>query len=68
MQAPILIKISLHYLEFPVSERDWRSDPRGITDGTDGLYLAPRELAKYGPLYLNMGRWSSEQIVSQEWV
>jgi CubicO group peptidase (beta-lactamase class C family) len=51
-----------------VSEQDWRSDPRGITDGRAGLYLTPRDLAKYGYLYLNMGRWDSQQIVSMPWV
>jgi CubicO group peptidase (beta-lactamase class C family) len=51
-----------------VSEQDWRSDPRGITDGRAGLYLTPRDLAKYGYLYLNTGRWDSQQIVSAQWV
>jgi hypothetical protein len=51
-----------------LSEQDWRSDPRGITDGRDGLYLTPRDLAKYGYLYLNMGKWDSQQIVSTRWV
>lgn len=51
-----------------VTERDWASDPHGITNGIAGLYLTPRELAKYGYLYLNQGRWGDKQIVSAQWV
>jgi hypothetical protein len=33
-----------------------------------GLYLTPRDLAKYGYLYLNRGKWADQQLVSAEWV
>lgn len=36
------------------------------TDG--GLYLTPRDFAKFGYLMLNNGTWDGEQIVSEEWV
>ena len=51
-----------------VAEQDWESDNQGITNGIAGLYLTPRELAKYGYLYLNRGRWDGRQIVSTQWV
>jgi hypothetical protein len=51
-----------------VTEQDWASDPQGITNGIVGLYLTPRELAKYGYLYLNKGSWDGSQIVSAQWV
>ena len=51
-----------------VSEQDWASDPQGITNGIAGLYLTPRDLAKYGFLYLNKGKWDDEQIISYRWV
>ncbi len=51
-----------------VPEQDWASDPQGITNGIAGLYLTPRELANYGYLYLNHGRWDETQIVPAQWV
>jgi CubicO group peptidase (beta-lactamase class C family) len=47
---------------------DWATDHQNITNGVAGLYLTPRELAKYGYLYLNQGRWDGRQIVSSQWV
>ena len=51
-----------------VSEQDWMPDPKGISNGIAGLYLTPQELAKYGLLYLQRGRWDGKQIVSAQWV
>jgi len=52
----------------PVEEKDWAPDPQGVTNGIAGLYLTPRELAKYGFLYLHNGQWDGKQIVSEKWV
>lgn len=51
-----------------VMEKDWSSDPQGITSGIAGLYLTPRDLAKYGFLYLNSGTWDGQQVVPIDWV
>ncbi len=32
------------------------------------IYLTPREMAKFGLLYLNNGTWKGKQIVSKNWV
>ncbi|WP_158800233.1 serine hydrolase [Pedobacter sp. L105] len=32
------------------------------------LYLTPREMAKFGLLYLNKGNWNGQQLVSAGWV
>ncbi|SEM32678.1 hypothetical protein SAMN05421856_102418 [Chryseobacterium taichungense] len=32
------------------------------------LYLTPREMVKFGQLYLNKGNWNGKQIISSEWV
>ncbi|MHA2160507.1 MAG: serine hydrolase domain-containing protein [Candidatus Thorarchaeota archaeon] len=36
------------------------------TDG--GLYLTPRDFAKFGYLMLNNGTWDGEQLFSEDWV
>ncbi|HLO29825.1 MAG TPA: serine hydrolase [Anaerolineales bacterium] len=51
-----------------VAEQDWAHDPQRITNGMAGLYLTPRDLAKYGYLYLNRGKWAGQQQVSAQWV
>ena len=33
-----------------------------------GLKLRPRDMAKFGAMYLNDGRWKGEQVVPMEWV
>jgi CubicO group peptidase (beta-lactamase class C family) len=32
------------------------------------LYLTPREMAKFGLLYLDGGRWNGKQLVPAEWI
>ena len=46
----------------------WNSDPHGNTDGGDGLYLQPRDIAKIGYLYLRNGIWDGNQIVRADWI
>lgn len=46
----------------------WRKDPKGIECASFGLYLRARDMAKFGFLYLNQGRWEDRQIISREWV
>lgn len=33
-----------------------------------GMLLTPRDLLKFGQLYLNNGSWNGKQIISEEWV
>jgi len=33
-----------------------------------GLYLRPRDLAKFGQMYLDGGKWKGKQIVPEDWV
>jgi CubicO group peptidase (beta-lactamase class C family) len=51
-----------------IQEVIWESDPQGYTHGWGDLHLKPRDAAKLGYLWLNMGVWDGEQIVSASWV
>ena len=33
-----------------------------------GMYLTPRDMLKFGELYLNNGVWKGQQIISKRWV
>jgi len=46
----------------------WNTDPQGNSDGGDGLYLQPRDMAKIGYLYLRDGMWDGNQIVPSGWI
>jgi CubicO group peptidase (beta-lactamase class C family) len=54
----------------PLGIRDvmWRNDTSGRQWGFYGLYMAPRDMAKIGYLYLHEGTWDGKMIVSGDWV
>lgn len=51
-----------------VMEEDWGTDPGGLTNGIAGLYLTPRDLARFGMLYLDQGMVEERQILPAAWV
>lgn len=46
----------------------WKRTPKGLADTEGGLYLAPRDLAKIGYLYLKDGVWDGRRILPEGWV
>jgi len=51
-----------------VAAEHWGRDPQGYFSGGYNFYVTPRELAKFGLLYLHDGRWHGTQIVPAAWV
>ncbi|MHA1979091.1 MAG: serine hydrolase domain-containing protein [Candidatus Hodarchaeales archaeon] len=43
-------------------------DFQNIPYGGSNLRITPRQMAKFGFLYLNNGSWDGEQIISEEWI
>jgi CubicO group peptidase (beta-lactamase class C family) len=43
-------------------------DGRGRPIGSSSFYAVPRDMAKFGFLYLNDGCWAGERILPEEWV
>ncbi len=46
----------------------WQRDRQGIALGGWGLQMTPRDMAKFGYLYLHGGAWDGQQLVPAEWV
>lgn len=46
----------------------WKITPDGEADTEGGLYLAARDLARIGYLFLRGGVWDGERILSEAWV
>jgi CubicO group peptidase (beta-lactamase class C family) len=50
------------------SDVTWMKHTDGVNYGGIGLFLTPRNMAKFGLLYLNNGSWKGNQIISKEWI
>lgn len=50
-----------------IKVKKWDIDRKGYYGGGSGLYLTPRDMAKFGFLYLNNGKWEDKQLIPQEW-
>ena len=46
----------------------WPQDPNGIYFGGNNMELTPRQMLRFGELYLNDGRIDGKQVVPAEWV
>ena len=46
----------------------WKTAPEGFRDAASGLYLKPRDLARFAVLYERQGEWNGRQIVPAKWV
>lgn len=53
---------------FGVNVKGWVEDPNRISTGGWGLTLNPRDMARFGFLYLNRGLWDNHQIISETWI
>ncbi|MCB0036560.1 MAG: serine hydrolase, partial [Anaerolineales bacterium] len=51
-----------------IKDYAWQADSMGTSVGGGGLFLAPRDMAKLGFLYLHQGQWDEEQIIPSEWI
>jgi CubicO group peptidase (beta-lactamase class C family) len=65
-----LDQFSETYLFGPINIEDyqWQTLPQGIVVAHGDIYMRPRDMAKFGYLYLNNGKWNGQQIIPWEWV
>lgn len=46
----------------------WETSPQEISIGGYGLYLRTEDIAKFGQLYLQRGRWNGKQLIPAAWI
>ena len=51
-----------------ISGISWGTDKQGINSGSSRIFMKPEDLAKYGLLYLNKGKWEDKQLIPEKWV
>jgi len=51
-----------------IDQHYWPIDDEGVAFGGSGVRLTPRDMARFGYLYLKNGNWDGTQIISETWV
>jgi CubicO group peptidase (beta-lactamase class C family) len=46
----------------------WEASPQGISAGGYGLSIRTEDIAKFGQLYLQKGKWEGKQLVPATWI
>jgi CubicO group peptidase (beta-lactamase class C family) len=47
---------------------EWQMLPNNVVFCSGDLRLRPRDMAKFGQIFLNKGTWKQQQIISENWV
>ena len=56
------------FLPMQITTAEWGRTPTGLPNGGSGLFLVPRDMAKFGQLFVDGGKWNGMQIISEDWV
>ncbi len=78
MQSAVVQKVTgktvLDYLKprlfdpLGIEDPTWGTSPQGVSLGGYGLNLRTEDIAKFGQLYLQKGKWGDKQLIPAEWV
>lgn len=51
-----------------ITGMDWETDPQGRNVGGWGLRIRTEDIARFGQLYLQKGKWNGKQLLPEAWV
>ena len=47
---------------------DWETSPQGLNTAGYGLRVKTEDIAKFGQMYLQKGKWNGKEILTEAWV
>lgn len=56
------------YRPLDITNTTWGENWEGINMGASHLRMPTEDLAKFGQLYLQKGKWNGKQVISESWV
>ncbi len=69
VKEPLELFMDKHlFQELEISNYIIQSDRNGKPYFGGGMYLRPRDMLKFGELYLNNGIWKEKRILSKKWI
>jgi CubicO group peptidase (beta-lactamase class C family) len=51
-----------------ITDVEWVGDLAGMPAAASGLRMRPRDVAKFGSLYLHEGKWNGKQVIPRTWI
>jgi CubicO group peptidase (beta-lactamase class C family) len=51
-----------------IDNPEWGVSPQGVTVGGWGLHIRTEDIAKFGQLYLQKGKWNGKQLIPESWI
>ncbi|MGE5296558.1 MAG: serine hydrolase domain-containing protein [Solirubrobacterales bacterium] len=51
-----------------IQKPTWETSPQGISCGGYGLSVRTEDIARFGQLYLQKGKWQGKQLVPEAWI
>lgn len=65
-----------HRLALPLGWKDfnalehtqWGYDPAAPRFGAYGMWMSARDMARFGQLFANRGKWNGKQLISEKWI
>lgn len=51
-----------------IEKPTWETSPQGISTGGYGLSVRTEDIARFGQLYLQKGKWQGKQLVPESWI
>ena len=51
-----------------IEHPEWETSPQGVSLGGYGLSVRTEDIAKFGQLYLQKGKWNGKQLIPARWI
>jgi CubicO group peptidase (beta-lactamase class C family) len=63
------LAIPLGWRDFkPLEHMRWGYEPASPRFGAYNMWMSTRDMARFGQLFLNRGRWRGEQLIPETWI